>query len=37
MGSQFNTGEFNGGNNARPLTFSAEYKIRIPVAAVTCP
>ena len=37
MGSQFNTGEFNGGNNARPLAFSAEYRIRIPVAAVTCP
>lgn len=37
MGSQFNTGEFNGGNNARPLAFSAEYKIRIPVAVVTCP
>lgn len=37
MGAQFNTGEFNGGNNARPLTFSAEYRIRIPVAVVTCP
>lgn len=37
MGSQFNSGEFNGGNNARPLTFSAEYRIRIPVVAVTCP
>lgn len=37
MGSQFNTGEFSGGNNARPLAFSAEYKIRIPVAAVACP
>lgn len=37
MGAQFNTGEFNSGGNARPLSFSAEYKIRVPVIAVTCP
>lgn len=37
MGAQFNSGEFNSGGNARPLTFSAEYKIRIPVAPVVCP
>jgi len=36
MGAQFNSGDFNSGNNARPLSFSAEYKIRIPVSAVTC-
>ncbi|HMV48731.1 MAG TPA: hypothetical protein PLD20_21325 [Blastocatellia bacterium] len=37
MGAQFNSGEFNSGGNARPLSFSAEYKIRIPIAPVTCP
>lgn len=37
MGAQFNTGEFNVGGNARPLSFSSEYKIRIPVVTVTCP
>lgn len=36
MGAQFNSGEFNTGNNARPLSFSSEYKIRVPVLAVTC-
>jgi len=37
LGAQFNTGEFNSGTNARPLSFSSEYKIKIPVLAVTCP
>lgn len=37
LGAQFNSGEFNSGGNARPLTFSAEYKIKIPVTPVTCP
>jgi hypothetical protein len=37
MGAQFNSGEFNSGGNARPLSFSAEFKIRIPVSPVTCP
>ncbi|MEP7340633.1 MAG: hypothetical protein ABI977_23075 [Acidobacteriota bacterium] len=37
LGTQFNSGEYNSGANARPLSFSAEYKIRIPVSAVTCP
>lgn len=37
MGAQFNSGDFNSGNNARPLTFSAEYRIRVPVLPVTCP
>ncbi len=36
LGTQFNSGEFNSGTNARPLSFTAEYKIRIPVLAVTC-
>ncbi|MBS1788862.1 MAG: hypothetical protein JST85_14125 [Acidobacteria bacterium] len=36
MGAQFNSGEYNTGGNARPLSFSSEYKIRIPVVAVTC-
>jgi hypothetical protein len=37
LGAQFNSGEFNSGGNTRPLSFSAEYKIRIPVSPVTCP
>lgn len=37
MGAQLNSGEFNSGSNARPLSFSAEYKIRILVSPVTCP
>ncbi len=37
LGSQLNSGEFNGGGNARALSFSAEYRIRIPISAVTCP
>lgn len=37
LGTQFNSGEFNSGSNARPLSFTTEYKIRIPVAAVSCP
>ncbi len=37
MGAQFNTGEFNSGSNARPLSFATEYKIRIPVSPVSCP
>lgn len=37
LGAQLNSGEFNGGSNARPLTFVTEYRIRVPVTAVTCP
>lgn len=37
LGAQFNSGEFNGGSNARPLSFTTEYKIKIPVSPVTCP
>jgi hypothetical protein len=36
MGSHLNSGDFNGGGNARPLTFVTEYKIRVPVTPVTC-
>jgi hypothetical protein len=36
LGSQINSGEFNGGSNGRPLTLVTEYKIRIPVIPVTC-
>jgi hypothetical protein len=36
LGAQLNSGEFNGGGNARPLTFISEYKIRVPVTPVTC-
>lgn len=37
LGAQINTGEFNGGGNARALSFSTEYRIRVPVTAVICP
>jgi hypothetical protein len=37
LGAMLNTGEFNGGSNARALSFSAEYRIRIPISPVTCP
>jgi hypothetical protein len=37
LGAQLNSGEFNGGGNARALSFSAEYRIRIPISPVTCP
>jgi hypothetical protein len=36
LGAQFNAGSFSGGANARPLKFSVEYRIRVPVAPVTC-
>jgi hypothetical protein len=37
LGAQLNSGEYNGGVNARPLTFVSEYKIRVPITPVTCP
>jgi hypothetical protein len=37
LGALLNSGEFNGGGNARALSFSSEYRIRIPVSSVTCP
>ncbi|MFN0110039.1 MAG: hypothetical protein ACKVZH_14385 [Blastocatellia bacterium] len=37
MGAQFNSGEFSSGGNARPLSFTSEYKIRVPVTMVVCP
>lgn|GEM_PF-1677265 len=36
LGSQFNSGDFSGGGNARPLTVVSEYKIRMPVIPITC-
>lgn len=36
LGAQFNSGPFSSGSSARALVFSAEYRIRVPVAAVTC-
>lgn len=36
LGAQFNVGAFSSGTNGRPLKFSVEYRIRVPVAAVTC-
>lgn len=36
FGAQLNSGEFNSGNNARALSFSTEYKIRVPVSPVVC-
>ncbi len=37
LGAQLNSGEYNSGGNARALSFSAEYPIRIPISPVTCP
>ena len=37
LGAQLTSGGFSGGNNSRPLTFSAEYKITLAVQPVTCP
>ncbi len=34
---QLNSGQYNSGGNARALSFSAEYRIKIPVAPVACP
>lgn len=36
LGAQFNSGPFSSGSSARPLVFSAEYRIRVPVAAMAC-
>jgi hypothetical protein len=36
LGAQFNAGPFSSGSTARALVFSAEYRIRVPVVAVTC-
>jgi hypothetical protein len=37
LGVQLNSGEYNSGNNGRALTFSTEYRIRVPIVPVTCP
>lgn len=36
LGAQLNSGEYSSGGNARALSLSAEYRIRIPVSPVTC-
>lgn len=36
LGAQFNSGPFSSGSTARALVFSAEYRIRVPIVAVTC-
>ncbi len=36
LGTMLNSGQFNGAGNGRPLTFVNEYRIRIPVAPVSC-
>lgn len=36
LGAQFNVGEFSSGINLRPLNFTADYRIKIPISAVTC-
>ncbi|MFN0086605.1 MAG: hypothetical protein ACKVX9_14545 [Blastocatellia bacterium] len=37
MAAHLNSGQYNSGGNARALSYSAEYRIRIPVVAVACP
>ncbi|MGE0132750.1 MAG: hypothetical protein AB7U82_32125 [Blastocatellales bacterium] len=37
LGIHLNSGESNSGANARALSLSSEYRIRIPVSPVTCP
>jgi hypothetical protein len=36
LGVQLNAGAFNGGFSARPLAYATEYRIKIPLAAVSC-
>src|SRR5262249_32577932 len=36
MGAQLNSGQFNGGGNARALSYAAEYRIKAPVSVVSC-
>lgn len=37
MAVQLNSGQYNSGSNARALSYSAEYRIKIPVSPVVCP
>jgi hypothetical protein len=37
LGVLINTGEFNGGIAARALSYSAEYRIKVPVRTLNCP
>jgi hypothetical protein len=36
LGVHFNMGAFNGGLSARPLAYAPEYRIKIPLANLTC-
>ncbi len=36
LGVQLNAGAFSGGFSARPLAYATEYRIKIPLAAVSC-
>ncbi len=36
FGAQLNAGQFSGGSAARALTFSAEYRISVPIKPVAC-
>ena len=36
LGVQFNLGTFSGGLSARPLAYATEYRIKIPLATVSC-
>lgn len=36
MGVQINSGPFNGGGNARSLSYVTDYRIKVPVATMTC-
>lgn len=37
LGAQISAGGFSNGGNARALSFSLEYRIQVPVTALTCP
>lgn len=37
LGTQINVGGFSSGANARALSFSTEYRIKMPVTTLTCP
>lgn len=36
FGAQLNAGQFSGGSSSRALTFSAEYRISVPIKPVAC-
>ena len=37
LGAQINTGQYNSGSNARAISYASEYRIKVPVSAVSCP